>query len=162
MSKTISILGVDVEISTPYAAGHVLTEAEAKSLNQTRCENIGNNFRKAIKAAQEGAEGAKPLDQVLAELAEYDATYAFTMGSTGTSRSSMTPLEREANRVAKQWLVGKLKAQNSSMKAYTDEKGEEFVKGKIAEIAATDAIQAVAKKNLANAQKGAESLEVAL
>ena len=99
---------------------------------------------------------------MLAELAEYDASYAFTMGSTGTSRSSMTPLEREANRVAKQWLVGKLKAQNSTMKAYTDEKGEEFVKGKIAEIAATDAIQAVAKKNLANAQKGAESLEVAL
>lgn len=162
MTKTISILGVEVALQTPYAAGHVLTEAEAKSLNQTRCENIGNNFRKAIKAAQEGAEGAKPLDQVLEEIAAYDATYAFTMGSTGTRRSSMTPLEREALREAKRWLVGKLKTMNSTLKAYTDEKGEEFVKGKLAEIAATDAIQAVAKKTLANAQKNAESVEVPL
>ena len=44
--KTISISGQAFDVSTPYAAGHTLTEAEAKVLNQTRAENIGNNFRR--------------------------------------------------------------------------------------------------------------------
>jgi len=161
-TKTISVSGVEVVISTPYAAGHTITEAEAKALNQTRAENIGNNFRKRIKAAQDGDAGAEPLDKILADLAAYDASYQFTLASTGGSRSTMTPLEKETNRVAKGWLVAKLKEAGSSLKKYTDEKGEDFVAGKLAEIAGSEAIIAQAKKNLANAQKSAEAVSVDL
>ena len=74
----------------------------------------------------------------------------------------MTPLEKETNRVAKGWLVAKLKEAGSSLKKYTDEKGEDFVAGKLAEIAGSEAIVAQAKKNLANAQKSAEAVSVDL
>ncbi|MCB1838493.1 MAG: hypothetical protein KDH99_12825, partial [Alcanivoracaceae bacterium] len=85
MSKTISILGVEVEISTPYAEGHTISEAEAKALNQTRAENIGNNFRKRIKDSKEGVEGAEPMEKILADLAAYDASYVFTLAAAGGS-----------------------------------------------------------------------------
>ena len=162
MSKTISILGVEVEISTPYAEGHTISEAEAKALNQTRAENIGNNFRKRIKDSKEGVEGAEPMEKILADLAAYDASYVFTLAAAGGSRSTMTPLEKESNRVAKQWLVAKLKEAGSSLKKYAEEHGEDYVKAKVAEVAATDAIQAQAKKNLAAAQKTADAVEIGL
>jgi len=167
MSKTISILGVEVEISTPYAEGHTITAAEAKALNQTRAENIGNNFRKRIKDSKEGVEGAEPMEKILADLAAYDASYVFTLAAAtlaaaGGSRSTMTPLEKESNRVAKQWLVAKLKEAGSSLKKYTEEHGADYVKAKVAEVAATDAIQAQAKKNLAAAQKTADAVGIGL
>ena len=45
-SKTITILGEKFEITAPYAEGQTLTAVEARVLNQTRAENIGNNLRK--------------------------------------------------------------------------------------------------------------------
>lgn len=162
MTKVISIAGVEVEVSAPYEAGHVLTEAEAKSLNQTRAENIGNNFRKAIKAAQEGVEGAEPLTAVLTKLAEYDKSYEFTIGSSGGSRATLPPLEKEARRIAKNWIAGKLKEAGKTFKTYVEENGKEYAEGKIIEVAAADAVQAQAKKNLAAASKTAEGLDLSL
>lgn len=161
-TKQISIQGVPVTVSAPYVAGHVLTENEAKALNQVRAENIGNNFRKAISAAKEGKEGAKPIEVILEELAAYDANYQFSARVAGVSRATRTPLEKEADRLAKQWLVGRLKEQGKTLKAYTEEKGEEFVADKLDEIANTEAIQAQAKKNLAAALKNADAVGVAV
>lgn len=162
MTKQISIHGVEVALTAPYAAGHTITEAEAKALNQTRAENISNNFRARVKAAKEGAEGAESLDKVLADIATYDASYTFSLAAAGGSRSSLTPLEKETRRVAKNWLLAKLKGMGKTLKTYTEEKTPDGVESKILEIAATEGIIAEAKKNLANAAKSADAVEVAV
>jgi len=160
MTKQISIHGIEVTISTPYEAGQTITEAEAKALNQTRAENIANNFRARIKAAKEGAEGAESLDKVLSDLTTYDGSYTFSLAAAGGSRSSLTPLEKETRRVAKNWLLAKLKGMGKTLKSYTEEKSADAVESKILEIAATEGIIAEAKKNLANAAKSADAVAV--
>ena len=160
MTKQISIHGIEVTISTPYEAGQTITEAEAKALNQTRAENIANNFRARIKAAKEGAEGAESLDKVLSDLSTYDGSYTFSLAAAGGSRSSLTPLEKETRRVAKNWLLAKLKGMGKTLKSYTEEKSADAVESKILEIAATEGIIAEAKKNLANAAKSADAVAV--
>lgn len=156
-TKTISIQGVEVTVRQPYAAGHTINEHEARALNQTRAENIGNNFRAAIKAAQEGKEGAKPLDAVLAELAEYDAGYEFTARAAG-SRSTATPLEKMIAKIAKNWLIAKLKENGTTFKAYIEANGEAVVEEKLAAVMANEAIQKLAKEELKKQEKAAAAL----
>lgn len=95
-TKTISIAGQAVELTAPYAANQTINDAEAKTLNQTRCENIGNNFRKAMKEAGDSPEA---LAKVVAEIKAYDSTYTFSMT---TSREPVDPIENEANKIAKE------------------------------------------------------------
>jgi hypothetical protein len=100
--KTISISGEIFEVSAPYVAGHVLNEAEAKALNQTRAENIGNNFRADVKsalAADLAAGNTAKLDALRKELDKYDAEYAFSMT---TAREPVDPIEAEAYKLAKE------------------------------------------------------------
>jgi hypothetical protein len=52
-TKTKTIEGKNFEISQPYEEGHVITAIEARVLNQTRSENIGNNVRAKLKEAIE-------------------------------------------------------------------------------------------------------------
>jgi hypothetical protein len=99
--KKITISGQTFEVGQPYAAGHQLNEAEARSLNQTRAENIGNNFRKAVKEA--GDDPAK-LNEVANQLAAYDAKYTFAMG--GGAREPVDPVDREAMAIAKKAVKG--------------------------------------------------------
>lgn len=156
MTKTINIHGEAFEVSTPYAEGHTITAAEAKALNQVRAENIANNVRKAVKAALESENPEEALAQVHAAFAEYDKNYEFTLASARGSRSTMTPLEKEALKVAKAWLVQKLREAGTTLKAYTEANGKDAVQAKIAEIAEVEAIQKLAKKNLRDAEKAAE------
>src|SRR6478609_8765839 len=102
--KTISIAGQAFEVSAPYAAGHTLNEAEAKVLNQTRAENIGNNFRADVKKAVDSGD-ASALEQVKAALAEYDSTYQFSMTQ---ARTPIDPIEAEAIRIAKEFVKAKI------------------------------------------------------
>ena len=86
--KSISISGTAFEVAEPYAEGHTVNAIEARVLNQTRAENIGNNFRKGVQAALALAEGPTrdaALAKVLADLQAYDAQYIFTSG--GVSRT---------------------------------------------------------------------------
>ena len=154
MSKQISILGTEFTVTTPYAEGHAVSAAEAKALNQCRAENIANNFRKRVKDADGNAAA---LAEVTDEFNAYDATYEFTLASAGGSRSSMTPLEKEARKVAKAWISAKLKDAGKSLKVYTEEIGADGVKAKIAEVSEADAIVALAKKNLKEAEKLADT-----
>lgn len=156
-TKTISIQGVEVPVRQPYAAGHVLTDHEARALNQTRAENIGNNFRAQIKAAVEGKEGAESLDSILAKLAEYDATYEFTARVAG-SRSTATPLDKMTAKIARNWLVAKLKEQGTTLKAYIEANGEATVDEKLEAIAANEQIIKLAKDELKKQEKAAAAL----
>lgn len=117
--KTISISGQAFEVSAPYAAGHVLTEAEAKVLNQTRAENIGNNFRAQVKKALEDGT----IDAVKSAIADYDSKYEFSMT---VARQPIDPIEAEAFRIAKEIVKAKIADKYGvSLKKYFETEGNE-------------------------------------
>lgn len=172
--KSITIQGEEFEVSQPYAEGHTCSEAEAKALNQTRAENIRNNMAAKIKAAlkeagtttdAEGKEVQNPLpDSVMADLvaevADYDASYEFTLASVGGGRASRDPIEIEATKIAKASIVASLKAQGRTLKSVThDEAGNEIEGGAdrlaaaIAKVASSDEVVKAAKKAVAERNK---------
>lgn len=151
-NMTISIYKTPFDLRAPYAEGSVLTAIEAKQLNQVRAENISNNFRKKVDEALKAEDADAALDAVRAEIAAYDAEYAFT--SVRRSATARTPLEAECIRQARAWLVQKLKSTDfKTLKAYTDAKGAEFVEAKIEEIADSEAIVKLAKQAIKDAEK---------
>jgi hypothetical protein len=133
-NKEITIQGVAFTVTQPYAEGHVVTEAEAKALNQTRSENIRNNMAKAVKDAKAEHGDTLPED-VLTSLgqavSEYDKAYVFTLASVGGGRKSRDPVEVEAGKIARAAIMGKLDA-------------------KIAEVASSDKVMKAAKKAVAD------------
>src|SRR5690606_27863361 len=96
--------GIAFDISQPYEEGHVLTAIEARVLNQTRSENVGNNVRQKIKDMQE--EG-KSEDEIRAFVAEVDAEYTFAAARDGSARV-VDPYEREARKIARELLKAHL------------------------------------------------------
>lgn len=157
--KTISISGQPFEISAPYAAGHVLTEAEAKSLNQTRAENIGNNFRTQVKKAIE--EGK--LDEVKAAIAKYDSEYVFSMTQ---ARTPIDPIEAEAFKIAKEFVKNKIAEKTGkTLKAYLEIEGNQAkYDANVEKVASQDDTLKEAKKRVAAKKKimelGGDDLEV--
>ncbi len=162
MSKTISISGVAFDVTAPYAPGHQLNEAEAKVLNQTRAENIGNNFRADVKKALE-AGTPEALEAVKTALAEYDAKYQFSMTQ---ARTPIDPIEAEAIRIAKEIVKAKIAEKYSvSLKKYFETEGnEEKYDAAVEKLAAQDDTLKEAKKRVAAKKKtldiGAGDLEV--
>jgi hypothetical protein len=153
MTKEITVQGIIVTVSAPYLAGHVVTEAEAKALNQVRAENIGNNVRKAIQDLIEAAGGKDNLsdedrEEAQAIVAAKDDAYQFTLASVGGGREPADPLGKECRAVAKAWLSGKLKEKGITQKQYAEQHGEDAFMSKVAEFADHPEIVAVAKKNL--------------
>lgn len=117
--KTISISGEAFEVSAPYVPGHVLNEAEAKVLNQTRAENIGNNFRAAVKKALETGN----LAEVKAQIAEYDSKYEFSMTQ---ARTPIDPIEAEAIKIAKEVVKTRIAEKTGlTVKKYLEIEGNE-------------------------------------
>lgn len=148
----LTILGNTFPVSAPYIAGHVLTEAEAKTLNQVRRENIGNNFRADIKAAMEKNES---LEAFAAKIAEYDAAYSFSMR---TPRTPVDPVERETRSVAIEAIKGKLAKNGQKYKEWVAAKGEDAAEAKIEEIMAREEIIAEAKKRIKAKSKVKDAL----
>lgn len=159
-TKNITVQGVVVEVSAPYAEGQTITAAEAKALNQTRAENVRNNCAKQIKELLEGANGdvEAVAKQAQALVSEYDKSYEFTLASVGGGRPKLDPLEKEAYGIARDFLVSKIKEAGMTLKAYTEKNGEEAVKAKIEELAEHPEIVKAAKKALADRQKMADAL----
>lgn len=156
-TKEVTIHDVTIALKAPYQEGHVLSAIEAKVLNQTRCENVGNNFRKRIKAALDGVpvkEGGEveTLDAVLAALAEYDATYEFSTPSPG--REPVDPVEREARNLAKDAIRKALAARGQKLKDIDEEKLEAAIE----KHAASESIRKEAERRVKAAKKQAESV----
>lgn len=158
-TKEMTVQGVTVSVSQPYQAGHQITEAEAKALNQVRAENIGNNLRKTIKEMLE-AEGATPESVQAAaqeQVAAYDATYEFTLASVGGgSTARLDPLTKECRAIARNFITAKLREKGISQKDYLAANGEDAIKIKIAELSENPKIVAAAKKALAEREKMAD------
>lgn len=170
-AKTKLIDGESFTISQPYAEGHVVTAAEAKALNQTRSENIGNNLREAVKAAKakrDAATDADPTDfNNLADLvAKYDAEYTFAMGGGGTSTRKLDPIEREAKKIADEIIKAHLaktgRKVGTTPEGETDESWAEKIEAQRDKLMVSDEVVKRAKKNVADRQKVADAATVEL
>jgi len=166
--KSLMIAGVTFEAPYKYAPGHVLNDAEARTLNQTRFENLRNNFASKVKASQEGKEGALTADQLAPAFAEFEASYEFSLPGTGGGTVKLDPIEREAQALAKEIIKNALAAKGRSVnppKDATDEQKEAYkaqIAEHIANVAAKDEVVAQAKKNVAARQKGVDALTAGL
>lgn len=145
-TKSITIAGHSFEVSTPYVAGHQLTEGEAKALNQVRCENIRNNTANKVKEALEN--GGDPASIV----AEYDQSYEFTLAATG-GRQVRDPVEREARSLARSAIKQKLAADGRKLKDIDKDKLAEAIDT----VAARDDILKLARDNVKRQSKLAET-----
>ena len=166
--KTIQIAGVNFEAPFKYAEGHGLTAVEAKALNQTRFENLRNNFASTVKASVEGKEGALPQDQLAAKFAEYEASYDFATPGTGTGTARLDPIEKEAISLArdivKQALAAKGRSYNPPKEASEDEKAKfkADIAAAVERVAAKDEVVAQAKKNVAARSKSIDAITAGL
>lgn len=157
--KEITIAGRTFPVLQPYAAGHTITEAEAKALNQVRAENVRNNTASKVKAAIEGtAKEGEPTAANIAEyVAQYDAAYVFTLASVGGGRKSSDPVEVEALKIARgvfaDWAAGK----KLTVKAVKEKIGDEAYDAKIAEIAEREEVVKEAKRRVKARQAAAET-----
>jgi hypothetical protein len=88
-TQSITIAGLRFKVSSPYSAGHVCTDGEARALNQTRLENVRNNL--AVKA-KDGA-----LTQ--ADVDAYAASYVFGERTGGVRTHD--PVEAEALEISR-------------------------------------------------------------
>ena len=151
-AKEITIQGIVFNVNQPYQTGHAVSEAEAKALNQTRAENIRNNCAKLVKEAKT-EHGNELPDEVLTSLAmavkEKDDAYIFTLASIGGGRASRDPVDIEATKIAKAAINGKLRELNKKV----SDIDKDAYAAKVAEIAASDAVQKVAKKAVAERNK---------
>lgn len=154
-AKTIEILGVEFSVTMPYDAGHTINEAEAKVLNQTRRENLGNNFRAKVKAFNDNDEGAaSSIDELQSQFAELDAAYVFTL-STASAAVKRTPEEKEAINIAKNYIKAQLDAAGRKITdvpkgedgnaVMSQEDWDDAVTQEIERIAATEEVKKMAK-----------------
>ena len=142
-----AISGVPLSVIQPFAAGHVLTDLEAASLNQTFAENIGNNFRSFVDKAE-----VKTPDALQPALDQLMSSYEFYKRGGGGGRA-VDPVEREARQIGLEAIKQKLaekgqKVKAEDLKALLDKHWDKFSDRWLA--AAEKAI-AQRKKNAANA-----------
>lgn len=154
--KQIVIAGESFDVpdaeALGYTEGHVCTAAEARSLFQTRCENIGNNMRKTVQAAIESGK----LDEARNTVAQYANEYTFAMPGAGGGGRKMDPVEREARNLARASLKDHLAKQGRKLKDVPEDKLE----AAIDKVIEQNDLMAKAKKIVAARQKaGAETLD---
>ena len=160
MAKTIN--GLKFEISQPYVEGHVCTAAEARALNQTRSENIGNNARAKIK---EMLDKSTSEAEIAAYVNELDSGYVFTLAGVSAARK-LDPVEREAIKLAKELLKEHLATTGRKLTVAPDgqtkEEWDDLIAEQVDKIAQNDEVLKAAKKNVEAKSKQAEKLAEAL
>lgn len=153
--REMVIAGVTVTVSTPYAEGHTVNAAEAKTLNQTRCENISNAMRTKIKEALEAGADQSAIQEMVSK---YDAEYTFSLASAGGGRRAVDPLEREALAIARAEVTRLIKEQGLKVK----DVDKEVVEQNVAAFAEHPDVIALAKKRLKEKEKLAGGLQLAM
>lgn len=161
-TKTKTIEGRNFEISQPYVEGHTISAIEARVLNQTRSENIGNNVRAKLKTAIEEGQPDDALAQLVAEL---DSTYEFTAAGARAA-AKLDPYEREARKMARELIKQNLaesgRKLNTAPEGMTDEEWEEKIEAETDRIATLDVVIDAAKKEVDARKKRADKLATAL
>lgn len=157
-TREVTIAKHTFTVSLPFAEGHVLTEGEAKALNQTRTENISNSLRKKLTDLLGDEATAEQIAEAQAMVAELDAAYTFTVANASGGRRVTDPLEKECKAVARAYISQQLKEAGKSVK----EMGKEWMDEKIELVASNEKIIALAKKRIAERAKLAESVDLEL
>jgi hypothetical protein len=144
--STITIQGLPFEVDRPYVAGsHELTAGEAHALNQTRAENLRNNFasvvrkamdeyRKANSLAEDAEVPVTELDKEALDeaFANYVSEYEFALGGGGGPRTPVDPVLREAQSIALKKVKEALSAKAIKISSVSKERMAEFVSAVIA------------------------------
>lgn len=139
--SNITIQGIAFEVDRPYKEGsHALTAGEAHALNQTRAENLRNNFAPTVRKAfdeyrkanslpddSEVAATAIDADALQGEFDKYAEKYAFAPGSGGGLRTPVDPVQREAIRIATEKVKGALQAKNIKINSVSKDRMAELV-----------------------------------
>lgn len=161
-TKTKTINGINFEISQPYEAGHTITEAEARVLNQTRSENIGNNVRAKLKEQIEAGASQDVLAQIVAER---DAEYVFTLANVGESRK-LDPYEAEAAKIAREMLKAHLGQTGRKLtvapEGVTEDEWKEKIGAEVDRIAQSDQVLKAARSRVDARRKQADALMEAM
>jgi hypothetical protein len=130
----ITIQNLGFECAAPYAEGHVLTGPEASVLNQTRAENLRNNFASVIKGKLKALSEEEPprselTEDEIADLREQFASYEneYEFQGKRTSRAPIDPVKREANKMAKDAINAALRERNINPKDLVAGKMEELI-----------------------------------
>lgn len=153
-SRDITISGQTFAVTVPFEEGHVCTVAEAKALNQTRCENIRNNMAKRVKEKHddEGNVTEADMTALTEAVTEYDKEYVFTLANVGGSRQALDPVEKEARKIARELIADALKSNDRKISEIDKEKLAEAIAAK----AAQEPVIKLAKKRIADRKKNAE------
>jgi hypothetical protein len=126
-TQSITILGLRFNVQSPYSAGHICTEGEARALNQKRLESVRNKL----------AVTAKDRALTQADVDAYAASYVF-----GERTARRRPVEAEALALARRLVRKKGQSTRENTEAAREllrsEKG--------------DAIRAQAAKRVAELQ----------
>lgn len=150
-TKTISVgtkdKKMEFSVGQPYTEGHRCTAEEARALNQTRAENIGNNIRAKVQATIEGTEGAMNPSDLAKFVAEYDAKYVFTAPASGGG-VTLSPEEREARKIAT-GLVNQHITKTGRKVADVKKADPEKYAAQVARIADSDQVKNLARKRVA-------------
>ena len=125
---SITIQSVTFEVTEPYAEGHTLSSAEARALNQVRCENLANNMRKRVKEvigderlSQDSFDlTPEEHDALQKEISAYDERYDFSMTRI---RGTADPVMTEARAIARRMILAQLKSQGRTLAEYKAAKG---------------------------------------
>lgn len=127
-TQEITIQGHTFVAPAPYAEGHQLNEAEAKTLNQVLGENLRNNFATKVKSAME-AEGGMS-EEKLAELREAFAAYAeeYEFQGKRQARQPADPVAKEAQKMAREAILQKLKEAGKKQSDLADGVLDQLVK----------------------------------
>lgn len=116
----IKIAGHDFNIEDRYAEGHTLTANEAAALNQTRRENVRNNFASKVKKVVEEGGDVTSLQSDFDTFANGYEFGARVVG--GASTASRDPVMTEARALARKAIDAALKAEGRSRKDIAEEK----------------------------------------
>lgn len=132
-----------------FAAGHVLTEGEAQTLNQTLRENVRNNLAhktkpgKAKDGTETPAEGLTQ-DEVDAYVAEYEM--GLRRGGGG-GEARLSPVERKARQIAREKVLEALKKKGLKIDTKTED-GKKQMETLVAQVAAKPEVIKEAEKQL--------------
>ena len=151
-AKSITVLGMTVEIQVPYSEGHTLNSAEASVLNQTFAENVRNNTAKQVKEKLEAGDQAGAA----AIVAKYASEYVFNERTAATAVArTVDPVEKEALAIAKAKVHAAIEKKGGKVKDYDKEQ----LKAKIAEVAAYPNVRAAAEAEVAAKNKRLAKLD---
>lgn len=157
--RNVTIQGAVFELADVYAEGHVCSPMEAKALNQTRSENIRNNFAGRVKEAKGDAESLPDAakNKLQTELNDYATKYEFSVGIGG---ARLDPIQKEAKQIAVTLVDGVIAKSGTSVKAYKDTKGKDKYDALVADVMEREDVVKKAEKIVKEREALAASIEI--